>query len=100
MCHGRAFSSRPRSCDDRLEHEEILPQLALANGDYFKNFRHIQVPGIDIIWHQLWMDNPANFPKLASSAAHLYGFPRSMCEAFAAYLERFVLAGEEVAPRV
>lgn len=68
-----------------VEHEEILPQLALANGDYFKNFRHIQVPGIDIIWHQLWMDNPANFPKLASSAAHLYGFPRSMCEAFAAY---------------
>jgi hypothetical protein len=68
-----------------VEHEEILPQLALSNGDYFKNFRHIQVPGVDIIWHQLWMDNPANFPKLASSAAHLYGFPRSMTEAFAAY---------------
>jgi hypothetical protein len=68
-----------------VEHEEILPQLAMANGDYFKCFRNIQEPGIDIIWHQIWMDNPADFPKLASSAAHLYGRPRAMCEAFAAY---------------
>lgn len=68
-----------------IEHEEILPQLAISDGDYFKCFRHIQIPGIDIIWHQVWMDNPADFPKLASSAAHLYGHPRAMCEAFAAY---------------
>lgn len=68
-----------------IEHEEILPQLAIADGDYFKCFRNIQEPGIDIIWHQIWMDNPADFPKLASSAAHLYGRPRAMCEAFAAY---------------
>jgi hypothetical protein len=68
-----------------VEHEEILPQLAIADGDYFKCFRQIQEPGIDIIWHQIWMDNPADFPKLASSAAHLYGRPRAMCEAFAAY---------------
>ncbi|HVU36658.1 MAG TPA: glycosyl hydrolase [Opitutaceae bacterium] len=68
-----------------IEHEDILPQLAISDGDYFKAFRNIQVPGIDIIWHQLWMDNPADFPKLASSAAHLYGKPRAMCEAFAAY---------------
>ena len=68
-----------------IEHEEVLPQLALADGDYFKCFRNIQVPGVDIIWHQVWMDNPADFPKLASSAAHLYGHPRAMCEAFAAY---------------
>ena len=68
-----------------IEHEEILPQLAAADGDYFKCFRHIEIPGIDIIWHQVWMDNPADFPKLASSAAHLLGRPRAMCEAFAAY---------------
>jgi hypothetical protein len=68
-----------------VEHEEILPQLAIADGDYFKCFRQIQEPGVDIIWHQIWMDNPADFPKLASSAAHLYGRPRAMCEAFAAY---------------
>src|SRR5258708_2069741 len=50
-----------------IEHEEILSQLALADGDYFKCFREIQVPGIDIIWHQIWMDNLADFPKLAST---------------------------------
>jgi hypothetical protein len=68
-----------------VEHEEILPQLATSDGDFFKCFRNIQEPGIDIIWHQIWMDNPADFPKLASSAAHLYGRPRAMCESFAAY---------------
>ena len=68
-----------------IEHEEILPQLATSDGDFFKCFRNIQEPGIDIIWHQIWMDNPADFPKLASSAAHLYGRPRAMCESFAAY---------------
>ena len=68
-----------------IEHEDMLPQLATADGDFFKALRHIQVPGVDTIWHQLWMDNPADFPKLASSAAHLFGHPRSMCEAFAAY---------------
>jgi len=68
-----------------IEHEEALPQLAVTNGDYFKCFRQIEIPGIDTIWHQIWMDSPADFPKLASSAAHLYGRPRVMCEAFAAY---------------
>jgi len=68
-----------------VEHEEILPQLAIADGDFFKCMRSIQVPGIDTIWHQIWHDVVADFPKLASSAAHLNGHPRAMCEAFAAY---------------
>jgi len=68
-----------------LEHEEILPQLAVADGDFFKCMRSIQVPGIDTIWHQIWHDVVADFPKLASSAAHLNGHPRAMGEAFAAY---------------
>jgi hypothetical protein len=68
-----------------IEHEEILPQLAIADGDFFKCMRSIQVPGIDTIWHQIWHDVVADFPKLASSATHLNGHPRAMCEAFAAY---------------
>jgi hypothetical protein len=68
-----------------IEHEEILPQLAIADGDFFKCMRGIQVPGIDTIWHQIWHDVVADFPKLASSATHLNGHPRAMCEAFAAY---------------
>jgi len=46
--------------------------------------RDIQVPGIDVIWHQMWHDVVADFPKLASSAAHLNGHPQSMTESFAA----------------
>ncbi|MGA2221039.1 MAG: glycosyl hydrolase [Verrucomicrobiia bacterium] len=68
-----------------IEHEEILPQLAIADGDFFKCMRSIQVPGIDTIWHQIWHDVVADFPKLASSATHLNGRPHAMCEAFAAY---------------
>jgi hypothetical protein len=68
-----------------IEHEEILPQLAIANGDFFKCMRGIQVPGVDVIWHQMWHDVVADFPKLASSAAHLNGRPRAMCEVFAAF---------------
>jgi hypothetical protein len=68
-----------------IEHEENLPNLAGAEGDFFKCLRGIQVPGIDTIQHQIWHDVTADFPKLASSATHLNGHPRAMCEAFAAY---------------
>lgn len=67
-----------------IEHEEILPQLASANGDFFKCMRDVQVPGVDVIWHQVWHDVVADFPKLASSATHLNGHPLSMSESFAA----------------
>jgi hypothetical protein len=69
---------------DHIEHEEILTQLAISNGDFFKCMRDIQVPGIDVIWHQVWHDVVADFPKLASSATHLNGHPLSMTESFAA----------------
>ena len=67
-----------------VEHEEILPQLAIANGDFFKCMRDLQVPGIDVIWHQVWHDVVADFPKLASSSTHLNGHPQAMSESFAA----------------
>lgn len=81
-----------------IEHEEFLPQLASANGDFFKNMRSLHVPGVDVIWHQLWHDVVADFPKLASSAAHLNGRPLSMSESFAAMNGRYPTPNlEEVA---
>ena len=85
------FSAGARWCaannlemQTHIEHEEILPQLASSNGDFFKCMRGVQVPGIDVIWHQLWHDVVADFPKLASSATHLNGHPQAMSESFAA----------------
>ncbi len=78
-----------------LNHEEQglrldLPEdLTRNEGDFFRDMRHVQVPGIDNL-NQLipslvhtpdekWNVNN-NFPKLASSAAHLFGRPRVWSE--------------------
>lgn len=71
-----------------LNHEEKGPELVKSEGDYFKNMRHVGIPGVDAIWSQIWMDHEADYPKLASSAAHLFGRPRAFTESFAAYTYR------------
>lgn len=68
-----------------LNHEDMLMKLVRSEGDFFKDMRYVQVPGVDAIWHQIWYDNVTDFPKLASSAAHMYGRPRAFSESFAAY---------------
>jgi alpha-L-rhamnosidase len=71
-----------------LNHEDQVPGLVKSSGDFFKNMRYVGVPGVDAIWSQIWMDHIADFPKLASSAAHLYGRPRAFTESFAAFTHR------------
>ena len=65
--------------------EEDMPTLLALNGDYFKCVQPVQVPGIDAIWRQIWPDKIADYAKLASSAAHLQGRPRSFSESYAVY---------------
>ena len=65
---------------DYIEHlcgEEDMKVFLQLNGDYFKCNRTVQVPGVDAIWRQIWPDKIADYPKLASSAAHLRGRPRT-----------------------
>lgn len=71
-----------------LNHEEQGMELVKFEGDYFRNMRHVGVPGVDAIWSQIWMDHEADYPKLASSAAHLFGRPRAFTESFAAFTHR------------
>ncbi len=71
-----------------LNHEDQIPGLIKSSGDFFKNMRYVGVPGVDAIWSQIWMDHVADYPKLASSAAHLFGRPRAFTESFAAYTYR------------
>jgi hypothetical protein len=78
-----------------LNHEELMlnlsrPEDLIRNeGDYFRDNRYVEVPGIDNL-SQLtpravhtpdgtW-DVNNNFPKLASSAAHLFGKPKVWAE--------------------
>jgi hypothetical protein len=71
-----------------LNHEDQLTGLTKSSGDFFNNMRYVGVPGVDAIWAQIWMDKVADYPKLASSAAHLFGKPRAFTESFAAYTYR------------
>lgn len=68
-----------------LNHEEDLMELAKSEGDFFKDMRYVQMPAVDAIWRQIWMTETADYPKLASSAAHLWGRQRAMTESFAIY---------------
>jgi hypothetical protein len=68
-----------------LNHEEMEMQLVRSEGDFMRDMKYVQVPGIDAIWHQIWTDTIADYPRLASSAAHIYGHPRSFTESFGAY---------------
>ena len=72
-----------------LNHEETMLALERSEGDYFRDNRYVEVPGIDNL-NQLvpgavhipdgtWNVNN-NFPKLASSAAHLFGRPKVWAE--------------------
>jgi hypothetical protein len=72
-----------------LNHEETMMALVRSEGDYFRDNRYVEVPGIDNL-NQLtpsavhtpdrtWNVNN-NFPKLASSAAHLFGKPKVWSE--------------------
>jgi hypothetical protein len=72
-----------------LNHEETMIALEHSEGDYFRDDRYVEVPGIDNL-NQLvpdavhrpdgtWNINN-NFPKLASSAAHLFGRPKVWAE--------------------
>ena len=68
-----------------LNHEEMEMELTHSEGSFFRDMRAVEVPGIDAIWHQIWKDTISDYPRLASSVAHVNGKPRAFTESFAAY---------------
>jgi len=50
--------------------------LVKDEGDFFRDMRYAQVPGVDNI-NRIGPGMTANFVKLASSAAHLFGRPKA-----------------------
>lgn len=67
-----------------LNHDETMNAFVKSEGDFYKDFRSVQIPGIDVIWHQIWPGLVTDYPKFPSSAAHLFGRPRVLSESFAA----------------
>ncbi|MBN2105006.1 beta-galactosidase [bacterium] len=68
-----------------LNKEDDMTALINHEGDFFECMRHVQMPGVDAIWNQIWPDKIADYPKYASSVSHVYGKPRAFTESFAAY---------------
>jgi hypothetical protein len=68
-----------------MNHEETMLDLPLGEdlirneGSFFRNMRYTQVPGIDNL-NQIGPGIVADFPKLASDAAHVYGHPHVWAE--------------------
>ena len=68
-----------------LNHEELMINLTRGEdlirneGSFFRDMRYIGLPGIDNL-SQIKPGFVTDFPKLASSAAHLYGRPQIWTE--------------------
>src|SRR5664280_1481877 len=68
-----------------LNHEELMINLSRGEdlirneGSFFRDMRYIGLPGIDNL-SQIKPGFVTDFPKLASSAAHLYGRPQIWTE--------------------
>ena len=64
-----------------LNHEELMidlnrgEDLVRNEGAFFRDMRYVQVPGVDNL-NQIGPGIVADFPKLATSAAHLFGRPQ------------------------
>ena len=58
-----------------LNHEETMMSLVKNEGSFCRDMRYVGVPGIDNL-NQIRPGIVADFPKLAASAAHLFGRPQ------------------------
>ncbi len=68
-----------------LNHEELMlnrsggEDMTRNEGSFFRDMRYVGVPGIDNL-NQIRPGLVADFPKLAGSAAHLFGRPQAWTE--------------------
>lgn len=68
-----------------LNNDHDMTLCTRSEGSLFRALSRVQVPGVDAIWNQIWPDTVNDYPKFASSVAHVYGRPRAFSESFAAY---------------
>lgn len=67
--------------------DDVLSGYIYQSGNALHHLRHMDIPGVDVIWRQIYPGNKENnfFPRLASSAAHQIGSNHAVSESFAVY---------------
>ena len=66
--------------------DQWFDYAALGFGNILQSLGALDLPGVDMIWHQLYPGERLHpFPKLASSTAHQNGVSQVMAELFAIY---------------
>lgn len=65
-----------------LDHD--IRSLNSVSGDFFKNNKYNDSPGVDYIWAQIRPDHTADFPRFAGSFRRMTGKRHAMSESFAA----------------
>ncbi len=55
-----------------------------VSGDFFKNNKYSDAPGVDYIWAQIRPDHTADYPRLAGSYRRMTGKAHATSESFAA----------------
>jgi hypothetical protein len=45
-----------------LNHEEAEMDLVRSEGDFLRDMKYVEEPGIDAIWHQIWTDTVSDYP--------------------------------------
>lgn len=68
-----------------LNNDHQMPALVRTTADFYRAMRKYQIPGVDVIWNQVWPGKVAEFVRFPSSAAHVNGRPRALSESFAAF---------------
>ena len=67
--------------------DDVLSGYIYQSGNALYHLRHMDIPGVDVIWRQIYPGSKQNnfFPRLASSAAHQIGSNHAVSESFAVY---------------
>lgn len=70
-----------------MDGDHILSDYTRNVGNILKQLRHMDIPGVDVIWNQIYPGSGKNllFPRMASSAANMTGKYYALSESFAVY---------------
>lgn len=69
-----------------LNNEDTTIDVCRTNGSPFRSLRKYDIPGVDVIWRQIFPGKQNHFfPKYASSVAHTEGRRWAATESFAVY---------------